>query len=78
MQNNTSKERNLKKQITEYFLSNPHKTYRSAAKEINCSISMISYYKDPIEARRQILKRSGKIEFPNIWRFCFEKKTILK
>ena len=74
MQNNTSKERNLKKQITEYFLSNPHKTYRSAAKEINCSISMISYYKDPIEARRQILKRSGKIEFPNIWRFCFEKR----
>ena len=73
MQNNISKERNLKKQITEYFLSNPHNSYNQAAKEIKCSKSMLSYYKDPIEARRQILARSGKVEFPYIWRFCFEK-----
>ena len=74
MQNNISKERNLKKQITEYFLSNPHNSYNQAAKEIKCSKSMLSYYKDPIEARRQILARSGKVEFPYIWRFCFEKR----
>ena len=74
MQNNISIQRGLKEKINRYFLSNPYTTYRDAAKEIDCSISMITYYKDPIEARKQISARSGKIEWPKIFRFCFEKR----